>query len=90
VLVAGQTRDARQQHRFLDTLAELPPAHQGPVLRAGHATADWLAPPQRPRRPQPLVPRLLAGEFQRRLVLTLVGVAIFVVVVTALGASLFA
>jgi len=34
-----------------------------------------------------LVPRLLAGEFQRRLVLTLVGVAIFVVIVTALGAS---
>lgn len=87
MLVANQSGVSRQQHRYLEALAELPPAHRGPVLRAGHATADWLAPP-RPRRPAPLVPRLLAGEFQRRLVLTLIGVSIFVIVVTALGASL--
>jgi hypothetical protein len=74
---------------MLDALAGLPPAHQGPVVRAGHATADWLA-PQQQLRTGPLVPRLLAGEFQRRLVLTLIGVTIFIVVITALGASFVA
>jgi hypothetical protein len=84
-----QLNGSRPQHGLLDALAELPPARQGPVFRAGHATAEWLAPAHARRRPAPLVSRLLAGEFQRRLVLSLVVVTIFVVVITALGASLF-
>jgi hypothetical protein len=80
---------SRPQQRFLDALEQLPPPRRGPVLRAERVTVDW-SPPRQTRRPEPWVPRLLAGEFQRRLVLTLAGVAIFVVIVTALGASFFA
>jgi hypothetical protein len=35
------------------------------------------------------MPRLLAGEFQHRLVLVLAGVLIFVALVVALGGSFF-
>lgn len=67
-------------------LAQLPPARRGPALRPG---ARIVRPSLTGRQPQPMMPRLLKGEFQRRLVLVLSGVTIFVVVIVMLGGSFF-
>jgi hypothetical protein len=67
-------------------LSHLPRARRGPALRPG---TRIVRPSLTRRQPQPMIPRLLDGEFQRRLVLVLTGVTLFVVVIVALGGSFF-
>jgi hypothetical protein len=78
--------DARSQQELIHELAKLPPARRGPALRPG---TRIVRPSLTRRQPQPMIPRLLDGEFQRRLVLVLTGVTIFAVVIVALGGSFF-
>jgi hypothetical protein len=80
--------DTRTRERMLNELAHLPPPRQGPVLKAGRAMPIRPVAERRAQRREPLFTRLVGGEFQRRLMLVLVGVTIFVVVVLLLGVSL--
>jgi hypothetical protein len=81
--------DTRTRERMLKELAHLPPPRQGPVLQAGRAVPMRPVAERRVQPREPLFTRLVAGEFQRRLMLVLAGVTLFVVVVLLLGVSLF-
>lgn len=78
--------DPRSQQELMHELSHLPPARRGPALRPG---ARIIRPSLTRRQVQPMLPRLLEGEFQRRLVLVLAGVTIFFVVIVALTGSFF-
>jgi hypothetical protein len=67
-------------------LSHLPPARRGPALRPG---TRIVRPSLTRRQQQPMMSRLLEGDFQRRLLFVLTGVTIFVVVVVMLGGSFF-
>jgi hypothetical protein len=73
---------------MLHELGQLPAARQGPVLRPGRASVARPVAARQAQRRQPLLTRVVAGEFQRRLMLVLAGVTIFVAVVALLGLDL--
>ena len=85
----GRQQPRSEQQRILGSLAGLPPAHRVPALRTGRSPVLKPSMTRRPRTPQPFMLRLAAGEFQRRLVLTLIAVTIFVALVVVLTGSFF-
>ena len=84
-----RTAGDRSQQQLLRALAQLPAARRGQALRQGRDPLARPSLPGRVRPPAPILDRLLAGEYQRRLLLALAGVMLFVVVIVALGASFF-
>ena len=78
--------DARSQQELIKALSHLPPARRGPEILPG---ARIIRPSLTRRQVRPMMPRLLEGEFQRRLVLVLAGVTIFFLLIVSLTGSFY-